>query len=290
MNSVTFSLIMGSIALLTFGISNSLIKRPCQKISYRHFIVYKGIFLSLFLFIVLSFTWKSQNFNLNFILLSLLLAPLGYIGMSFFYKAIEIGKIGIITPIASTTIVFTTFLTVIFLGASISFPQVIAILIILIGLIFIKFNFKDVKNSFTVRSIPGFSEAILHTIFMGLSLFISQIPNNILGFILYPLTAEIGMTLIGWSYIKYKKEKLSVLDKKTFMLCFFIGFLLTIGVLAQFSGLKYGNPIIVFPLYHSSPIIVALFGWFYYKERLHPQQYLAIAAIIVGAIILRLFS
>ena len=82
------------------------------------------------------------------------------------------------------------------------------------------------------------------------------------------------------------KKPFELPDKKTLQELFLIGIGGAFGTLFYTLGIALENVSIVAAITFSNPLIATLYGKFVYKERLSQQQYLAIAFIILGIILI----
>jgi len=166
----------GFIAMLGFGLSNAIAKKPIKKIGSEKTIFYRNIVISILLFLILLFFGNSSVFSIKYILIALGIAVVGYVPLLLFYKALNLGKVGIISPVANSSIIFTILFSIIFFHESITFGQGIAIVLIILGIIFISLNINDLKKSNILKVSSGIPYALITAILWGLVFFYGRFP------------------------------------------------------------------------------------------------------------------
>ena len=69
---------------------------------------------------------------------------------------------------------------------------------------------------------------------------------------------------------------------------FFTAFFGALGFMAYNFGIQMGNVSIVAAIGSANPLVAAIYGKLVYKEKLKNQQYIAIAVVILGIILMSL--
>lgn len=111
----SIGIIFGIIAMLGYGLSNAISQIPSKQLGSRKTIFYRNIFISIFLFIILIAFLKDATFSIKYIFITFVISLISYIPLLTFYKALKFGKVGIIVPIASSSVIFTVLFSIIFL-------------------------------------------------------------------------------------------------------------------------------------------------------------------------------
>ena len=286
----SIGILFGFIAMLGFGLSNAIAKVPIQKIGGEKTILYRNIIISILLFLILLFFGQAAVFSIKYIFIAFLIAVIGYVPLLLFYKALNLGKVGIISPIANSSIIFTVLFSIIFFHESITFGQGTSIAFIILGIILISLNLKDLKNSHILKISSGIPYALVTALLWGAVFFLWKIPVNVLGPILTSFVIEFGTLISGAVYIYATKKDFKTPDKKMWIYIFFIAIGGIIGSLFFNMGIKNHDVSIVAPITFASPLVVTLYGKFVYKEKLSKVQYLAIFFIVLGIIFVSYLS
>jgi len=283
-------IIFAIIAMIGFGFSNAIAKVPNQEIGYKKTVFYRAIFINILLFIVLLFFLKETNFSLNFILITLGIAFIGYLPLITFYKSLEVGKVGVVSPIANSSVIFTVFFSIIFFGERLSLLQGISILVILLGIILMSVNFKELKKSHLFQMSSGVPYALITCFLWGLVFFLFKIPVNVIGPILTSFLIEFGILIYSTIHNlftnKFRKGTFLVKNKKMIWYTFFVALFGAVGAIFFNMGIKNYSVSIVAAITFANPLIATLYSKIVYKEKLLLRQYLALIIIVLGVVMI----
>lgn len=286
----SIAIFFGFIAMLGFGLGNALAKIPIQKIGSEKTIFYRNVIVSILLFITLLLFGQAAVFSTKYILIALLIAALGYIPLLFFYKALNFGKVGVISPVANSSTIFTIILSIIFFHEKISLGQGFSIAIILLGIVLISLDIKDLKNSQIFKVSSGVPYALITSVLWGLVFFLWKIPVNVLGPILTSFIIEFGTMLCSVVYVIYKKHNFQRPDIRIFKYILFMSLGGALGSLFYNMGIKKADVSIVAAITFANPLVATLYGKFVFKEKLSKLQYLAILFIVLGVVLVSYLS
>lgn len=286
MNGIFF----GLIAMLGFGLSNAIAKVPIKEIGGEKTILYRNIFISLWLFLALVLFGQNAVFSVQYILIAVFIAIIGYLPLLFFYKALSLGKVGIISPVANSSTIFTVILSIIFFHERISMAQGLSIALIMLGIILVSLNIRDLKSSHIFKASSGVPYALVTSVLWGLVFFLWKIPVNVLGPILTSFIIEFVTMLCSAGYMFYKKQNFGSISNRALKYIFLVSLGGSLGSLAYNMGIKDADVSIVSAITFASPLIAALYGKFVFKEKLSKLQYLAIVFIVSGVILISYLS
>lgn len=273
-----------------FGLSNAMAKVPVKKIGAGKTIFLRGLFVSVSLFFVLIIFFSSTHFSILYILITFFLSIMAYIAFNFFYRAIKIGKVGIITPIANSSVIFTILFSTIFFKEVITLAQLSSIIVIIIGVFLISLNFKDLKNSQLFQKTSGIQFALITCCIWGVIFFLYKIPTNILGPILTSFIIELGILISSGIHLKIRKNHVYPLDTGMLTRVFFIGLFGAVGTLFYTSGIRISDVSIIAALSFANPLVSTVYGKIVYKEKLSILQYIAFMLILTGILLISYFS
>jgi len=282
--NLSTGIIFGLIAMIGFGLSNAMSQTPSRKIGSRRTILFRNIFVSILLLITLLFFLKDSSFDLKYILIAFSISFIGYIPLATFLKGLKVGKVGIVSPIANSSVIFTVILSIVFFNESLSPEQIASIILIVIGIILISLNFKDLKKSNLFKISSGIPYALTSCFLWGIVFFLFKIPVTVLGPILTSFIIEFGILIFNAISLKISKISFSIPEKKTLLHILIIAFFGTLGTLFFNLGIAVSDVSIVAAITFSSPLVAVLYGKFVYKEKLEIQQWIAIAVILVGVL------
>lgn len=281
---MNFGIILALIALVALGLSSALSRNPVRKIGPNQVMFFRGIFDSVILLLLVISFHSFTTFSLKYTLIALLISALGFIPLFFFYKAIEIGKIGVISPISSTYAVITIALAVIFYHEHLSAFQFLSVALIIFGIVFISINFRQFKHSHLFDIKSGIPYGLIALAGWGLYFFLVRIPTVHLGSVLVSFVTEFGILAVATALIFAKREKITLPDSRTLWNILFISVSLVAGVICLYQGLKIYNVSIVTAIGSATPLIVVSYSFLFFKEKLTLQQLGGFLMIVLGII------
>jgi len=279
---ISQGILFGLLAMIGFGMSNALSRFPAQKLGALRTMLYRGIGVAALQFILLLFVFPNAV-TVRGIAIALAVAVFSYLPIMFFYKGLHYGNVGIISPIANSSAIITTLLAVVIFKESLSGAQWISGLLVVVGIILISLNFRDLKNSHLMKLSSGVPFALLACLGWGITFFLFKFPVSLVGPVMTSFVVEFVILLICAAQMKRAKEDFSLpagFGKYLISLVLF-GF---VGTLAYNYGIKSSAVSVVAMLYMANPLVATTYARIAYKEKLSMQQYIAIGIIIVGVV------
>ncbi|RLG15112.1 MAG: hypothetical protein DRN66_00010 [Candidatus Nanohalarchaeota archaeon] len=167
--------------------------------------------------------------------------------------------------------------------------QAFSILLMIAGIVLISINFRDLKKPHIFQLSSGVPYALITCLLWGLMYSLIKIPVMVIGPILTSFVIETGLLLYSGVHLNVRKISFSIPDSNTLKYIFFLALFGAIATLSFNLGIKLYNVSIVAALTFSSPLIVALYGKFIYKEKLTFQQWFAILLILCGIVCISYF-
>jgi transporter family protein len=287
--SLVLGIIFGLGAMLSFGFHNAISQVPAKELGSEKTIFYKGFVTSVLFFMFMFFFVKPEQFRAEYFLLSLLLAFVGYLALRFLLNGLKVGKVGVVVPIANTSVIYTVLLSFIFFGERLSTFQYLAILLIVIGVFVVSVNFNEFKNTHKLFKSSGIYHAIFTSLLWGILYFVMKIPVNVIGPILTSFFIEFGATIFSYIHLKVNDETINFPKKSMIKYLVLVGILIGLGTLLMNLGFMYYKVSFVAVLVFSSPIVSTLYGKFVYKDKLSSQQWFATFLILAGLVVISLF-
>ena len=286
MADISMGIIFGLIAMLGYGLGNALTQVPVREIGERRTAFFRNSIISLMLFVILVAYLPESNFSLEYIAIAFVISFIGFIPMISFYKALKLGKVGVVAPIGSSSVVFTILLSIIFFGEVLSAAQIISMAAIVAGILLISVNFRDLRGSDIFRLSSGVPYAIVACILWGLVYFLFKIPVSVLGPILTSFIIEFGVLISSWISLKMAGAEIGKPDPRMWRYIFAIAILMAMGTLFYNIGVKSYDVSIISAITFSSPIVSTLYARFAYKERISALQWFAVMLILAGIVLL----
>ena len=142
-----------------------------------------GFLIGLVYFILnfKSFTFPFVSQNIPILVLVAAFQVIAYLG---FYKGLEKAEVSLVGPIGAAWGLVVAILGLLFLKEVLSFSQLLAIGLIIVGIILLSVNIKDLFKTKKVNLLIGVKEGIIAMLGWGISLFLLIFPSKDLGWFL----------------------------------------------------------------------------------------------------------
>ncbi|MFA7654104.1 MAG: DMT family transporter [Candidatus Magasanikbacteria bacterium] len=286
---MSIGIIFGLGALICWGLESALAPTVIKKIGAIPTIFWRYlweiiIFVPIFLYFLPTF-----NFNPLYLIFTIAIAFVGYIPVITFYRALKVGKIGVIAPVAHSSIVITVVLSILFFQETLQPLQVGAIVLIILGVLIMSINFSDFKSSEIFNKSSGLGEALITCLLWGIVYVLFKIPINILGPILTAIVLETATGFYALITLKLQHQNLKFAgDKKLLGITFLMGLFGAVAITLCNYGVQNHNVSLVVPVAMASPLVAMIYGRLVYKELLTKQQIIAGLLIIAGIVLISL--
>ena len=270
------------ISLITWSISDIIVKLALNKSSWWKVLFYTQLAGGSLMLIIASFTTELNQIFTGLGLLLILLGLIDMIGFLTMYKSIHSKGVSLTAPIINSWAIVSVTLSMIFYGERISFLQLIAILCIIFGIFIV--TLKKEKFHFD----KTFTIALISMLTWGVFFFLLKIPNLVFNAIL--VTAAVKLLTLPFSLPLIFKKKINLLKTKTSVLLIIIlaGILDAAGFLAFNSALKISPVSLISPIIAAAPVLIAIMGVFFLKEKISKRQTIGIIITVLGLITISL--
>lgn len=202
-----------------------------------------------------------------------------------FYRALELGPIAIVSPIASSNGAMIVVLAVIVLGESLTAGQAVGITLVLTFIVLASIEPAAERLAGT----SGIRWALGATIVFGLYLFFLTTLADELGWLLpILLTRAVAVTFVVALFAARPDGQKRPLGKLGLVACAGAGALDALGYLLFNRGAEIGEVAITSAAASSYPLIPILVGLIAYRERVAWYQLVGVAGVLVGMVVLSL--
>jgi drug/metabolite transporter (DMT)-like permease len=216
--------------------------------------------------------------------LAVALAALGLAGLLFFYKALALGPIAIVSPIGAAYVAVTVILVVVFLGERLSTGQTIGIAVTTVGILLTGTDGRSVASALS-RPKPGVWLALVAMLGFGawaaLMAYATRAHDGF-AMILLQRVVSVLFTLVALAVIRHRPA--GSLDPGTAGIVLATGLFDTLANVFYVLGVQSGYASIVATGSGVYPIIPALLAFTMLGERLAPNQYVGIVVLLAGLI------
>ncbi len=286
---IELGIVFGLVAMMGLGLCNGISQEIVRKIGVSRSVFFRNLFIVLMLIPFAACFLPSAPPDPLFVLIALAIGLIGYLPLAFFSKAINLGKIGTITPISNSPFIITILLSVVFFGEILSLLNILSLALIIVGIILISVDFRDLKNSDIFRISSGIPFAFVAFFLWGIVFFLLKIPVNVIGPIITSLLLESGVLAGSKINMIISRKGWDLPERRTLFKIFLMSLTGFLGSLFYNLGISVMEVSIVVALTFSNPLVSVLYGKFVYGEKLGVLQYVAIIMIITGIVSISLF-
>jgi drug/metabolite transporter (DMT)-like permease len=279
------------IGAFCFAISNAYWKKVTVTIPYQIGMFYRGAFATL-IFGILYFGCRDTAFFSGWtvrplaldqqFLWTIALSVFNIFGLVFFLRGIQKAPVSLVVPVSSLKL-FTIITAVFIVGEVWKTAYLFAFILSTAGLLLLFLQSKALANTSQLKS--GILFGVLSSFFWGSSYALYALPISWWGPLGFSLVIEATAMLFGlilvikeglffslFNYIKLQHIKEYLI----------LGALLVVGGLSVNISYQYLPVVVINILIISSQLLSVLFGYFFFKERLSPKQWLGLAFIIAS--------
>ncbi|MGV8176326.1 MAG: EamA family transporter [Candidatus Bilamarchaeaceae archaeon] len=248
-------------------------------LSGRHrTLAYRYLFTSL-LFIIAGLI-SGVGFPDHNLPLLLVEIAVGSIAIIAFFKALDMGNVSMVNALSQSTALLVIIFSWIFLGATLPADKLVPAVLIVISSIVISFGKGKLDKAALITIFTVFLWGIYYTLL--------QVAIADFGPIAAAVYLEVGITVVIWAYELIRGREMSVPKPGDLLFIAFTGGLLFFSsILLNLSVTDIGSSLTL-AIVAGTPMLVALFGWFFLKDRLSTAQYGAIAVLAASLILLAL--
>jgi drug/metabolite transporter (DMT)-like permease len=218
------------------------------------------------------------------------IGALGAISYLTFYKALEIGPISIVSPIVSAYAAVSVVLAVIVLGESLGPAQIAAVAVVMLGVMLASADLRQI-HAIERRQALGLVLALVTVVAIGAVVFANAYYTIELGWLVPIFLTRLYTTLflLGLS-VRQRGPRLPDRSPRVLALVTAIALVDTGGYVAFNIGAERADTSIVSAASAPYALIPILGGVVFLRERPAPVQWLGVAAVIGGVVLLGIFS
>lgn len=289
--ALTTSIILGLFVMVLFGSAKVIIKPAINRIGPYNSLFYEQIFVA-FPLLAFSFFYADPYIPSKKILMLLIAAVIiGAIPIYAFFKAMSIGKVSLVTPIASSSSIITVFLSYTFYKESLSITQIFAVFLLIIGVLLVSFRYSKIRRLMSSgKLIPGAKFAFITMLGWGLYFAIIKPIVMEIGPVLSAAYLETGIFAIiaVFFFIGALKNRSMTKPGKARIYILFGGITTAIGSLLFNVSIEKAPVSLIYPIVNSSLLITSIASYIFLRERIELNQKIAILMILAGIVLISL--
>ncbi|MCD6414894.1 MAG: DMT family transporter [Candidatus Diapherotrites archaeon] len=276
----------GVIALLGWGISDFIARKAIEKEKY-----YKVFFLSQIagvsiLLPYLALSSKTLMAPMGDLAAFAILGAVWAFGCLAFYKAIEVGKLSIVSPVGASWAMVSALIGLSIFSEEITAVRGVGILITLVGIALASTNIPELRKAKATRLLKGVDYALLAMFSWGIMFpFMNTFIPSLGPFL--PIIYLKGFSIIYLLAIGLvAKKSFSLPSRNVIPLILLVGLFDTAAFIGLNFGLQTEFVSIVSPTAAAFPMVTILLARTFLKEKLELNQKVGVFAIICGLVLM----
>ena len=227
------------------------------------------------------------------------LVPNAFIGAAAFatlYRGLQLGPIAVVSPVLASYAVVPVLLSVILLGESLGALGVVGVAVTISGAVLTSTDLRaDVRalRSRARHRFPGLPWAIASTLLFGVATYVMGWASKEAGFLpslwfgrLSMMTVFLVGGLAVWLRSRSRDAEVPTPVRSAFGLAVLVGVVELLGTIGYARGAEVGLVSIVTAASATYPLIPVFGGVALLHERPAPNQYLGVALVILGLVVL----
>ena len=286
--NLSLSLACGLLTATGFGTADFIAKLTTNKIGFIRTALFMQVIGSFF---VLPFALESTALLVLHpwaLLGGVLLGVINAFATLSLYKGFEVGRLSIVSPIASSCPVVSILLAVLFLGESVTDERLLGIGLVIVGVILVSLQTSQASVSEKVNR--GTMYAIIYMVLGGLLFFALKPVSNALGVFLPVLIMRwVSIPVLTVTFLAWKTNPKGP-TASAFWLVLSVALFDTFANVMYVLGVSVGTVSIVSTVGGMFSAVTVLLARIVLKERLSRHQILGFAAIAAGVCALGLFG
>jgi drug/metabolite transporter (DMT)-like permease len=279
--------VLGTLSAIAWGFADVLVTYVSRRGGFFKTLLLTQIF-GVALLVVVALALDDLPSPSTAQLLALVaLGPVAVAAYAGFYRALELGPIAIVSPIASANGAVVVLLAVLVLGESLTAVQALGCILVL-GFIVLAAREPDSGPS-EGGARSGIRLALVASIAFGGYLFVLATMSDDLGWLVPILIARsVTVAIVSAVAVARPPPSPGALGRLGLLGCVGAGLLDASGYLVYNRGAEIGEVAITSAAASAYPVIPILFGLFALRERIAWHQLVGVGGVVCGMVVLSL--
>lgn len=285
---ISTGVLYGLVALFGWGLSDFIARKAIDEEGHYRILFFSTLLGAAFLLVFTALFLKVPALSLEMLVVLVFLGTLWTFGCLAFYKAIEIGKLSIVSPVGASWAIIAVLIGFFFFSERVTPERGVGIMLAVLGIALASTSFSELRKARRAVLMKGVNYALFAMLGWGLMFsYLGPVIDS-----LGPVLPILYLKVIAIAYLlllsPIKKKSLALPTKKVALLVFFVAVLDVIAFLGFNYGLQIELISIVSPTSAAFPAVTVLLAYVFLKERVELNQKIGILAIIAGLVLMAL--
>jgi drug/metabolite transporter (DMT)-like permease len=278
--------VLGTLAAVAWGLADVLVTYLSRRGGFFRTLLLSQIFGVALLVVVALAVDELPGPSTAQVLALVALGPIAVAAYAGFYKALELGPIAIVSPIASANGAVVVLLAVLVLDESLTAVQAVGCILVL-G--FIVLAAREPSSAPGEENGNGIRLALIASIAFGGYLFVLATMSDDLGWLVPILIARsVTVAIVSAVAVARPPPSPGALGRLGVLGCVAAGLLDACGYLVYNRGAEVGEVAITSAAASAYPVIPILVGLFALRERIAWHQLAGVGGVLCGMVVLSL--
>lgn len=272
------------LAMLAWGVGNGVVRTPAKRMGVLNALLYRNLFTAMATVVIAAFVVRRVEWDWGQALLAVALSGIGYLSLLAMFRAKQTGKVGVISPVANSSVLLTVLIAVVGFGERLALAQWAAIAAILTGIVVATVNFRQWRDSDLLSPSSGVPFALITALCWGVMFAFLKFPSALLGAVVTALVLNISNFAMSVVHLGLAREAVQRPDRCSLAVLVLIGICGASAIVSYNYALNRLDVAIATVVAFSNPMVTILTGMLVYGER-HGRQAVLGMALMVGGII-----
>jgi len=281
--SMELGVMLALVAMVGYGFSDLFLTKAARRSGEYPTLFWRGIIILLLTLPVVLAVEGTILIPLEHLWLLLLLGVIGTLAYYSYSKAVKVGVVSVISPFSHSAVLLTILLAFIFLGERLNMLQSLAVGLIILGMVFISVDYKELKKMRVKHLTRGMGYAVITFFGWGLYSFLNKIAIDRIGPFLtlfYFEVVSLAALLIVLPWSSGVK-----IDKVGMKFVIWLAIVITVADIAANIAISMSLLSVVIPIIYSATLVTLVLAAVFLNEKIGRIQKISALAIILGIIL-----
>jgi len=283
--ALTNGIILGILAMLIWGTSDFFAAKASRSAGVFRTVFWSQLISIAIYLLAYPFMGKTQFISEAAAIMILIAGFLSISAYLSFYKALEIGKVSVISPIVACCAGVTVILSLVFLNETLSVLQAIGVIFAILGAILASLKHRDIRNLLPKDSEAGVKYALFTMLATGIIFVLIDVLVSELGWFMPMFLIRSAAVFYLLTYTLSAKKDITF-PKNSTSLLIVVGTLEVAGILIYGAGITSEYTAVVAPIGAAFPVITIILARIFLKETLAANQKIGIISVLASLVLL----
>ncbi|MDY6766019.1 MAG: DMT family transporter [Candidatus Nanohaloarchaea archaeon] len=284
--ALSLAVVLGLIAMVCYGVADFFVARATQEARVFDVLLWSKVVSVTLLGGALMTVFRVPSVSGNTAVLVVIAGLLNVAAYLAFYRGIQVGKLSLVSPVASAWGAVTAIIGVVVLGEVLMSIQAAAIGVVVAGTVLASFRWKDLRGLRWKNYEVGIEHGAVALFSWGVSFAIINVLVGRMGWLpaVFAVLAVLLLAMAGYGMAAGRELS----PPEAYRPVLLIGVAEAIAYVALGTGLARFEAALVAPLAAAFPMVTVLLASLFLEEPLDSNQWAGILAIIAGVVVLSL--